>query len=183
MEVASPAVIPYWPEAMEMVRLYWQKVGIKMSVKPEDRSLFYERKAANKPDATVWTGSAGREFDVLLDPRWYFPFNSESNFAIPWATWFSSRGKDGERPPEATRRQMELYQQLQRTPDKEARYRLMREILGIAREEFYVIGTVLEEQGYGIVSDRMHNVVRSMPESHIYNTPAPTNPEQYFQTG
>jgi peptide/nickel transport system substrate-binding protein len=182
VEVASPALIPYWPDAMEMIRLYWQKVGVKMSVKSEDRSLFYERKAANKPDATVWTGSAGREFDVLLDPRWYFPFNDESNFAIPWAAWFTSRGKEGERPPERTQQQMALYRELQHTPDQAGRYRLMKEILGIAKEEFYAIGTVLEERGYGIVNDRMRNVATSIPESHLYNTPAPTNPEQYFLT-
>ena len=182
VEVAAPALIPYWPDAMEMVRRYWQKVGIKMAVKSEDRSLFYERKGANQPDATVWTGSAGREFDVLLDPRWYFPFSGESNFAIPWATWFSSRGADGMRPPAQTRRQMALYTQLQRTSDKAERYQVMKEILGIAKQEFYVIGTVLEEQGYGIVTDRTHNVPKSMPESHIYDTPAPTNPEQYFMT-
>ena len=99
VEVASPALVPYWTDAMQLVRGYWEQVGVQMRVKAEDRTLFYERKEANKPDATVWTGAGGREFDVLLDPRWYFPFNSESNFAIPWATWFTSNGETGQRPP------------------------------------------------------------------------------------
>ncbi len=183
VEVASPALVPYWTDAMQLVRGYWEAVGVEMRVKAEDRSLFYERKEANKPDATVWTGSGGREFDVVLDPRWYFPFSTESNFAIPWATWFTSNGESGMRPPAPARRQMSLYRELQQTPDDAGRTGLMKEILAIARTEFYVLGTVLEEEGYGIVTDRMHNVPASMPESHLYNTPGPTNPEQYFVDG
>ncbi|MEQ7128484.1 ABC transporter substrate-binding protein [Actinopolymorpha sp. B11F2] len=183
VEVASPALVPYWTDAMQLVRNYWAKVGVEMRVKAEDRALFYERKEANKPHATVWTGAGGREFDVMLDPRWYFPFSGESNFAIPWATWFTSNGESGLRPPATTRRQMELHRELRQTPDEGGRAELMTQILTMAREEFYVIGTILEEEGYGIVSDRMHNVPKSMPESHLYNTPGPTNPEQYYIEG
>ncbi|MEQ7009714.1 hypothetical protein ABN028_26420 [Actinopolymorpha sp. B17G11] len=183
VEVASPALVPYWTDAMQLVRTYWAKVGVEMRVKAEDRALFYERKEANKPHATVWTGAGGREFDVMLDPRWFFPFSVESNFAIPWATWFTSNGESGLRPPATTRRQMELYRELRQTPDEGGRAELMRQILTMAREEFYVIGTILEEEGYGIMSDRMHNVPKSMPESHLYNTPGPTNPEQYYIEG
>ena len=75
---------------------------------------------------------------------------------------------------------MDLYRELRQTGDDAARTDLMKEILAIAKREFYVLGTVLEEEGYGIVSNRMQNVPASMPESHLYNTPGPTNPEQYF---
>src|SRR5690606_20820952 len=106
--------------------------------KTEYRSLFYERKEANEHDANLWIGG-GHD---LFDPRWYLPFSGESNWATPWAVWFTTRGQDGEEPPEAPRRQMELYWDLMAAPEEEQRNELLRQILQIAKEEFYVIGTV-----------------------------------------
>jgi peptide/nickel transport system substrate-binding protein len=55
--------------------------------------------------------------------------------------------------------------------------------IAIAREQFYVIGTVMVPEGYGIKRNDFHNVPSVMPESADYNDPAPTNPEQYFIQG
>jgi peptide/nickel transport system substrate-binding protein len=75
---------------------------------------------------------------------------------------------------------MELYDQIKGEPDEEARNELFREILTIAKEEFWVIGAVRVTEGYGIVSNELHNVGDDLPESARFNTPAPANPEQWF---
>ena len=56
----------------------------------------------------------------------------------------------------------------------------MMQVLDIAADEFYAIGTVLEPNAYGIVSNRMRNVPAILPNSWIYPTPAPYNPEQFW---
>ncbi|HEY8456817.1 MAG TPA: ABC transporter substrate-binding protein [Actinopolymorphaceae bacterium] len=179
VEVPTPTIKDFWVDAMQLIKGYWAKVGIDIDVKSEDRSLFYERKDANAHDAIVWQAPGGLQ-DAILDPRIYFPFSSESGYATPWAAWFRSRGAAGEEPPEPAKRQMQLYRQLEATVDEEERANLFRAILEIAKEQFWVIGTVAPSKGYGIVADNFHNVPESMPDANIYATPGPTNPEQYF---
>lgn len=58
----------------------------------------------------------------------------------------------------------------------------MKRILDIAAETFWAIGISLPVGGYGIVKNNFHNVPASMPDSFVYPTPGPTNPEQYFVT-
>jgi ABC-type transport system substrate-binding protein len=179
VEVPTPTFKDFWVDALSLIKKYWADVGVEIQVKNEDRALFYERKQANKHDATVWQGPGGLQ-DALLDPRWYFPFSGESNFATLWATWFTTGGRGGEEPPAPARRQMELYDQVVATADKDQQRTLFAQILQIAKEEFWAIGTVLPANGYGIVSDRFHNVPARMVDAFVYPTPGPTNPEQYF---
>lgn len=171
---------PDHPDAMELVVGYWQEVGIDASINAEERSLFYERKEANQPDATVWVGDNGL-LDAIEDPRWYFPSHTgESNFAIPWARWWASDGEDGQEPPAAPKEQQRLYEELRATPEEQGRNEIMGQILQIAQEQFYVIGLNLTPPGYGIVGNNFHNVPGSIYDSSVYNNPGPTNPEQYY---
>lgn len=181
VEVALPALTPFWPDAMEFITDNWKQVGIDARVKTEDRSIFYERKEANEHDANVWSGDGGFG-DEILEPRWYLPSSLESNYAIPWASWYMSNGTDGEEPPDLTRQQIELYYQLSTTPDEEERGKIFTEILELSKEAFYAIGTVFVSETYGIVKNNFKNVPEVIPESARFNTPAPTNPEQYFIT-
>jgi ABC-type transport system substrate-binding protein len=171
---------PTQVDALELIRGYWNEVGITMRIKAEDRALFYTRKEANKHDVAIWGGDGGLN-DAILDPRWYFPFSQESNYAIAWANWYNG-DSPAMKPPPATRKQMELYDELTASPDPATRRDLFMQILEIAADEFYAIGTILPAQGYGIVKNTFHNVPKSMPNAYVYPTPGPTNPEQYYTT-
>ena len=69
------------------------------------------------------------------------------------------------------------------TVDKDQQLELMREIIRIARDEFYVIGIGLEPDGYGIVRNDFKNVPGSIKNGYTFLTPGPTHPEQYFVEG
>jgi peptide/nickel transport system substrate-binding protein len=75
---------------------------------------------------------------------------------------------------------MQMYDQINETVDAAKRRELFMEILAIAAEEFYVIGTVLPVGTFGIKRNNFHNVPKSMIASWRYPTPGPTCPEQYF---
>ena len=166
-------------DALQLVKGYWEDVGVKMDLYTIDRSLFYTRKEANKHEANVWTGDGGMR-DGMVDPRWYFPANTESNFALSWVTWYMTRGQEGEEPPEAARRQMDLYDEIGKTVDAARRQELFMEILQIAADEFWVMGTALPVGTYGVKRKDFHNVPKSMIASWRYPTPGPSYPEQYF---
>lgn len=167
--------------ALELVKRYWKAVGVDIGSKTMDRDLFYTRKDGNTPDASVWTGDGGLR-DGMIDPRWYFPANHESNFAIPWALWYNSEGRDGEKPPQAAREQMALYDRVKETVDPDERRKLFKQILRIATDQFWVMGVTLPTGTFGIVRNDFHNVPKSMIASWRYLTPSPTRPEQYFSS-
>ncbi len=169
-------------DSADLVQGYWQEVGIDVQVRGEERSLFYERKDQNLHDANVWSGDNGL-IDSMLDPRWYCPTNSgESNYAQPWAKWYSSDGEDesGEEPPQSVKDHLAIYDRLIATPDPEGQYEVMKELLATSREQFYAIGVNLTPPGYGIVATDFRNVPAEVFDASLYNNPGPTNPEQYF---
>jgi len=165
-------------DMLELISGYFTEVGVDMRVNTIDRSLLYERKDANQQDAVVWGGDGG--LDVILEPRWYFPFSNESIYATPWARWYNNPEDElAQEPPEAAQRQMALYDQLKATPTLEGQQEVMNEILEIAADQFWAIGVSLPAPGYGIVSNDMINVPASMPGAWLYPNPGPSNPSQY----
>ncbi len=167
----------------EIVVQQWQSCGVDARLKVMDRSLLYTRKDANDFDVHVW--GAGQGPEVFLDPRHLFPFSAESAFAEAWQQWYNNPTGEGaltppEEPPAIVQKQMELYDQIKATGDYETQLELMREIIAIAKDQFYVIGLSSSPPGYGIEKNNFHNVPDSMPDSWNYPTPAPTHPEQYW---
>ena len=169
-------------DSMEMVVGFWQDLDIDVDINTEDRSLWQNNRENNAHDANVWAGDAGL-MDAVHDPRWYGPLHSgESNFAIPWAQWYTSDGEDSRsiEPPQDVRDHMAMYDAVRAEPDPDVRVELMEEFLAESQEQFYAMGISLTPPGYGIVADHFRNVPASMPSSSVYNDPGPTNPEQYF---
>ncbi len=168
-----------WSDAGPMIQKYWKAVGVDMQPKVEDRSLLYTHKDAGEYDALVWGGDGG--LDVVLEPRWYFPYSSESQFAVLWAHYYNNDPRAGDEvPPEAALKQQKLYDELKASGDSAKQDDLMKQILQIAQEQFWTMGIVLPTNGYGIVKNNFHNVMKTMPGSWLYPNPGPSNPEQYF---
>jgi peptide/nickel transport system substrate-binding protein len=179
-------LFPEWANAADLVRQYWAEVGVDMQVNPIERTLFYERKdpAANEHDANVWAGDGGLKVE-MLETRWWFPSGGEANYAQRWAEWYNGRGtgENADEPPDYALRQMELAWQIPREADPEAQKQLFREILQIAKEQFYVIGIASAADGYGIVKNNLRNVVDGYPDSFLYLTPGPVNiPTWFFES-
>jgi peptide/nickel transport system substrate-binding protein len=85
-----------------------------------------------------------------------------------------------EPPPAPITEQHELYDQFMLEPDEAARDEIFKQILAIAKEQFYAIGTVRGQGSWAIVSNTLHNVGGEMPENPSYGTPSPARPEQWF---
>ena len=167
-----------WPETLEMLVKYWKAVGVNCTSKSYERALFYQRKAAYDHDAGVWTGADA--IQVVMDPRWSFPFSNESIFGIAWADWWNSGGKLGEEPPPAAKKQQELFETLKATPDDAKQKEIMRQILEIAADEFWDIGIMHYYHSYGIIKNNFKNVPKEVWAWHLCNSPAQTMPEQYY---
>ncbi|MEJ7839673.1 MAG: ABC transporter substrate-binding protein [Thermomicrobiales bacterium] len=183
IEVASEGTVAPVDEVV-LIADYWRAAGIDAQAQPVDRSLLYSRKDANDHDCAIWQGP-GALTDAILDPRWYMPFSSESNFAEAWFGWYQKPANPTtaiEEPPEHVKQQFALYDQLQSTTNADEQYSIFADILAIAQQQFYAIGISLPANGYGIVKNNFHNVPSSFADANLFMTPGPTNPEQYFIT-
>lgn len=177
----STGVRQEWPTAASMVADMWGEVGIRASVNTIDRTLFYERKisTANEHDAAVWNGDGGLATETI-DPRWYMPFSDESLWATPWAAYYASNGAGGQEPIPAALEQVELMWQYASTPDPDEREEIFRQVLEIAKQEFWGIGVGTALNQYWVVKNRIHNIIEGVPDTWVYKTPAHANPETWF---
>jgi peptide/nickel transport system substrate-binding protein len=168
-------------DTAELVMGYWEEIGIQSNFTPSERSLLLERVDSNEHDLVLWAGEGGLGADVILEARWYLPFNRWSFFAMPWHFWRNEPGNAlAEEPPDEVKRQIELYDQIKMTADPEEQKALMRQVLQIAKEQFYVIGTTLPSEGYGLVNNNFRNVPDTLFSSFTWPQPGPAAPEQFF---
>lgn len=173
--------MPLQIDALERIKVYWAAVGIDMQVRPVEQSLAFARLQSNDEDALVWIGGGGYDLLGLLDPKWYVPFSKESSYATAWGLYYQDPSDPhGEEPPPIIKKQQDLYRQVQTASTLKEQMELMKQVLAITKDQFYIIGTNMDPDKVGVVRNNMHNVPGSMPNTFFYMTPGPTNPEQYY---
>jgi peptide/nickel transport system substrate-binding protein len=166
-------------DTLELIKKYWRAVGVDINIKPEDRSLRQQRVTAAEHDVTNWGGDGG--IDAILGPYWYFSFASFNSHATQWALWYETNGAKGEEPTEPAKQQMQLYDQIKVTVDEAKQRDLMKQLLDISADQFWIMGISTPSEGYGIVKNNFMNVPKQMFSSgQEYCNPGATMPEQYF---
>ncbi len=169
--------VPGWVDTAEIVASNLKAIGIETEVKSETMELFRQRTQNAAHEIAIWPGDGGIE--CLLEPRWYFPFNSESLNAPMYAQWFQSGGKKGEEPPADIKEMMQTFNEILSTVSPERRKELFARILAMNEKNLYVIGLVHDPPDYYVVSKNMINVAKKDFQSWIYPNPGPINPEQF----
>ncbi|MFC3706101.1 ABC transporter substrate-binding protein [Devosia honganensis] len=166
-----------WIDSAELIKGYWRQIGVDLLINTSDTTALNQRVESNEHDAAVWSASGGA--DSLFDPKYYFPYSWAAFYATTWGQWFTN-DTHPEEPSEAAKRQMDLYQQVFATVDAPTRLELMRELMTIAKEEFYTIGVMQPTSDYGIVNRLMGNFPGVLLASTEYAHPGAANPEQFY---
>lgn len=167
-------------EVLKYVAADWKAIGIEGVIRPlPRRELVDVVIPGGAYDAAIAFDDGG--MDAMIEPGNYVPTRENSWFAPAWTAWFRNPSDPrAEEPPQAIRDQMALYVTLQGTVEAEAQDELMRRILDIAADQFFMIGIALPGLMQGIAKKAMRNLPPYFVEAFIYPTPAPTNPSQYF---
>jgi peptide/nickel transport system substrate-binding protein len=149
-----------------------------------DRSLWETRVRQGRDfDATAHQFGANGGLAAMLDPRYFVPTDPNAVYAPGWQLWYRDRKNPSAiEPPELTKQQMALYDQLRATADAAGQAVIMKQILQMAADAFYVFGVSQPPDGYGVVKNRLRNVTKVMLGSFGWPTPAPTMPEQFFKS-
>lgn len=179
-QVEISTLDPDYADVMELVTQYWKAVGIEATFKVEDNELFGTRTAGNQHDACVSRGGGG--LGVMMDPFYYFPYNFNARYGVPWVNWFQNpKGENVAEPPDVIKQQIDLFAQIEATTDREQQHDLMMQILDIAAEQFWCIGIALRSGEYGIFTNSLGNTPESSVTGWLHADMAPTNPVQYFR--
>jgi peptide/nickel transport system substrate-binding protein len=174
------AAVQSWVDTAEIIASNLDKVGIQTEVKSQTRELFRQRVQCASHDIALWPGDGGLE--CLLDPRWYFPFSSESQNAPLYGRWYESSGKIGEEPPPEIRELMETYQKIMGTVSLDEKKKLFDKISAANAKNLWVIGLVHSPPDFYVVASNFHNVPKRDFQSWMYPNPGPIHPEQFFMT-
>ena len=173
LEVASVSGGP----VLQLVADYWTRVGVDTEIKDMARQLWLQRAHGKLHDVTVWSGSD--EQIPVLDPRWFFPDDFNAFHAPGYGRWFNSDGRVGEEPPEALKRCMDIFRQIEGTADRTEQVRLFREILELNRRHLWTIGMIGEVPSIFLVSNRFRNVPDVSVTGWSFRTPGNTAVECY----
>jgi peptide/nickel transport system substrate-binding protein len=170
-----------WVDAAELVEVYWEEIGVDMNIAAITGELLQERFDANDYDALAWFSDGGLATLLNVGP-FLMPAGQGSFFAPAWGAWYDPGIStiEPEEPPDDVKRQQELYDMVKATADPELQKQYMDELIEIAIDRFWVLGIGLETPAYGVVSNKLHNVPLSMPESWNYPDPFPTHPSTYW---
>ncbi len=173
-----PTLTPDLVDVMELVKKHWAKIGIDIKVNTIERALFYSRGDNNDYDAQVWPGANGP--DMIFDPRDYVATHTQgSRYALAWAQWYVSNGKQGEEPPESQKERMKLYDEARATADPEKQGVYMKKVLELSADAFEWVGVCLAPSTFGACKNGFANVPTKEPDSWPYPNPAPSLPQQY----
>lgn len=168
----------------------WGKVGVRTILRERSRALFYTEKGALTHDFDVWIGNG--EYFPLIAPRYFLPFNTESNFAIGYARWYMRGGLQGNpradrahgciEPPvdHPLRQAMELYEQAIAESDPEQQRDVFRKVLQLAAENVWTINICTPPPVLAVVKNGFHNVPRDVVASWDFQTPGNAGIETYY---
>ncbi|HEX5665441.1 MAG TPA: ABC transporter substrate-binding protein [Hyphomicrobium sp.] len=153
-------------DALQLITEMWRDVGVKLFVKPQDRTILRQRSYSG---LTVMVAAGGLDNALPtpeMPPTEIAPVRQD-NYSWPkWGQWVETQGKNGEEPDiEAARKLIALYKGWLSTGNIEESARIWSEMLAIHAEQQFSIGTVAGEIQPIVVSTRMHNV----PEKAVYS--------------
>ncbi|GAB4002018.1 hypothetical protein GCM10029992_39080 [Glycomyces albus] len=185
--VADDALLgTIWIDALDMIKGWWAEAGVTMNINSQPRENWQNLINEFDYDATVWTGDGGH-IDEHTSCYWYMAAGAGGGafFGRQWSELYSNGSTQEDlvvEPPAPIEEQWDLFNQFKSEADPAARDELFKQILEIAKEQFYAIGTVRGQGAWAIVADRLKNVGGPMPENPSYGTPGPAAPEQWYIT-
>jgi peptide/nickel transport system substrate-binding protein len=165
-------------DMLEIIRSNWETVGIKTTVKAEERTLYFQRVTKNGEHMIGKWGHEG-VFPIVSSQRW-FGSSLWDEWAHHWAQWFRTGGERGIEPPPEVKRLQAIEEELQVTIDVDRRKVLWKEVVRSHAENVWIIPTTERGTSIGVLSDNFRNVPERAVASWITMTPGNLNPETFF---
>lgn len=149
-------------DALQLVAQNWRAIGIKSELKIRRRDFWFERISARLHDVDAWWNAVRQ---IPLANNSFPPRTARNPLAGDWGAWFMSDGEKGEEPSEEMKKVMDLWRQIESTPEFDKQVEYMLKIQEIAAENIWQIGLIGNLPKIVVVQDRFKNV----PEVSYYD--------------
>ncbi len=166
-----------WSDVLEMVKKYWEAVGVKVAIQPVERSLYVTRATAGDLEIGVW--NFDRNTAIMSDPGRLLGTTTDGPWAPLYAQWYNTGGKGGEEPKGDIRKIYELWDKVTITPDETQRNRLFKEIINLHKRNIWMIGIVGELPQPVVVKNNCRNVPDGIIWDDTLRSPKNARPEQF----
>ena len=167
-------------DGAELVKEYWDNVGIKTAVKSEKFEQFVLRTRAS--DAQVAAFQINN-IGWVSDPRSYVPVSQDAYWGTQYGQWYLSKGKSGLEPPQDIAKLVDFYQQISNTLDMGERARLEEALFKYHTEKVIMIPVVGLIPNLAVVKENFRNLPEIAFNSWPLRFPGYLNPEQFFIEG
>ncbi|MDP2575883.1 ABC transporter substrate-binding protein [Vibrio penaeicida] len=168
-------------DSLELIKSQWKDVGVFLDIRLLDSQHISNQRLTNNFDVIPLKGVGGK--GVIDDPRNYLPYSTESTWAFGYYLWsLDPQDPNAIEPPAHVKEQLDLWKKIESTSSAEQQKIHMKQIIDIAQEHFYVIGTVEPLSQGVIVNKSLHNVDNQMPQSWVFPTPGPLRLGQLWKS-
>ena len=166
------------PEVMDLVRGYWEKVGIKATVTPEEGTLWNTRHNAGEHDiSSRGAHFGGGPVHPTLNNNTFCM--SGWQWAPEWALWLDSNGERGVEPPEDVKRIREIREEVLAEPDPAKQDEMIMEVFRIHMDNLWSIGLVVDDPAVSRMVV-VHNRIRNVPTKFASFEYHPNVPPSFF---
>jgi len=168
----------------ELIKDYWEDVGVKVTLKEEERNYYQQRGLANEGEVRAWHLPGAEVTNYLFNicrfcAPWHNPAVSAGG--IEWWNWWNTGGKTGEEPPEEIKKQFKAIDKWQHTVMGSKEYiRLGKEILTRNVKNLWTIGTVGMDPLPIIIKNNLRNTPKTGMFASDYDFFGPYRAEQWF---
>ncbi|MCX7795590.1 MAG: ABC transporter substrate-binding protein [bacterium] len=164
-------------DVLELVKKYWEAIGIKVYINIIERSLYNTRVQANEVALPVWSCN-GNFYGALR--RLVPVYIGIDTWANEYTRWYLTGGKSGERPDRDIARLFELYNKLLATANEKERDAIAKAIINLHKKNLWFVGIVGEVMELAIVKNNFRNVPETLLCDWFLYWPRNAEPEQFF---
>jgi len=164
----------------QLVRDYWQQVGLEVNLSPVNRTLLEELILNNEIQMTSWEGDVS-DITWSFHPRAMLPGITNGKWGRAWELWLLGEVDNelAEEPPDEVKQQWERWVQLQVTVDEAERMTIAREMFDWYYEYLPVFSDVGVAQAI-VVRERLKNVPENGTWGFAVIRAVPIHPEQFY---
>jgi peptide/nickel transport system substrate-binding protein len=162
----------------ELVTEWWNDIGIKTELTVETREIFWANAGANQVMIATW--STDRGLVPMVDPIYQFPFDTRSWMAPAFGQWYATGGAEGEQPTAEFQAAMDLYNEYKTTTDPQAQIEIGQQLVRMATENLWAIGTVGLVPTPVVVKNNFMNVPDTHTADWIIMTPGTLDPAHFY---
>jgi peptide/nickel transport system substrate-binding protein len=165
---------------LELVKAYWEEVGIKTVINKVERSFYEELVATGEIEIGYW--GFDRSSIVAADPRRFIGSLADGPWAPLYGKWFDTGGAQGVEPPadHPIRDVWVAWENAQTAGTLDEANQYVQEMINIHKENIWAIGLYGEDPKIYIVSNRMHNVPDGLINDDTLREPGLAQPAQFF---